>query len=198
MSGLIKRDETYTSWVSELKERYQRSQIRASVAVNTQMLMFYWSLGRDIVGMQAENRYGAGFYDVLSNDLRRVLPDAKGFSSRNLRYMTRYYEFFPAGHENLPQDADEFRVGDSENLPQLAADSPTTTATSDASIFNIPWGHVRLLIDKCGDSQGKALFYIRKTIENNWSRAVLSHQIEADLYGRQGRAVRNFAATSRS
>ena len=183
MSGLIKRDETYTSWVSELKERYQRSQIRASVAVNTQMLMFYWSLGRDIVGMQAENRYGAGFYDVLSNDLRRVLPDAKGFSSRNLRYMTRYYEFFPAGHENLPQ---------------VAADSPTTTATSDASIFNIPWGHVRLPIDKCGDSQGKALFYIRKTIENNWSRAVLAHQIEADLYGRQGKAVSNCAATSRS
>ncbi|MBR3327792.1 MAG: DUF1016 family protein [Atopobiaceae bacterium] len=195
MSRLIKRDETYTSWISELKERYQRSQIKASVAVNREMLLFYWSLGRDIVGVQAENRYGSGFYDALSNDLRRILPDAKGFSSRNLRYMTRYYELFPTGHENLPQVVDEFPVGDSENLPQLVADSPIATATSDALIFSIPWGHVRLLIDKCGGNQEKALFYMRKTIENNWSRAVLAHQIEADLYERQGKAVNNFSAT---
>ena len=195
MSRLIKRDEVYSSWISELKERYRCSQIKASVAVNTQMLMFYWSLGRDIVDMQAENRYGSAFYTTLSNDLKRALPNAKGFSPRNLRYMTRYYELFPIGHENLPQAADEFRVDASKNLPQVVADSPIATATSDSSIFYIPWGHVRLLIDKCGDNQDKALFYMRKTLENNWSRAVLAHQIEADLYERQGKAVSNFAAT---
>lgn len=195
MSRPIKRDEAYTSWISELKERYQRSQIKASVAVNREMLMYYWSLGRDIVGMHVENRYGSAFYTTLSNDLQRALPNAKGFSPRNLRYMTRYYELFPTGHENLPQVADELRVGDSENLPQLVADSPIAKVTSDATIFTIPWGHVRLLIDKCGDNQEKALFYIRKTLENNWSRAVLANFLDTDLYERQGKAVSNFAAT---
>lgn len=186
MSRLIKRDETYTSWISELKERYQRSQIKASVAVNTQMLLFYWSLGRDIVGMQAENRYGSGFYAALSKDLRRMLPDARGFSVGNLRYMRRFYELYPTESEKRQQLADA--LASAENRQQVADDSV-------GIIFCIPWGHHLLLLDKCKGDRNKALFYVRKTLENNWSRAVLAHQVEGDLYERQGKAVSNFAAT---
>ena len=45
MSRRVKRDEEYSAWVAELKQRYQRSQIKASVAVNSQLLAFYWQLG---------------------------------------------------------------------------------------------------------------------------------------------------------
>lgn len=186
MSGLIKRDETYTSWISELKERYQRSQIKASVAVNREMLLFYWSLGHDIVGMQAENRYGSGFYTALSNDLKRELPDARGFSVGNLRYMRRFYELYPAESENRQQLADDF--ANAENRQQVADDS-------EGIVFCIPWGHHLLLLDKCKGNRNKALFYARKALENNWSRAVLAHEIGADLYERQGKAVSNFSAT---
>ena len=62
-------------------------------------------------------------------------------------------------------------------------------------IFSIPWGHHKLIIDKCGMEQNKALFYIRQTIQNNWSRAMLLNFLDTDLYERQGKAITNFKAT---
>jgi predicted nuclease of restriction endonuclease-like (RecB) superfamily len=44
---------------------------------------------------------------------------------------------------------------------------------------------------KCSNVES-ALFYVRETIENNWSRAVLLHQIESRLYERQGKSIQNF------
>lgn len=61
-------------------------------------------------------------------------------------------------------------------------------------LVNIPWGHNRVIITKCTDVED-ALFYVQQTIENNWSRNVLTHQIESGLYTRQGKAITNFAKT---
>ena len=72
----------------------------------------------------------------------------------------------------------------SENLPQVGAE-----------LLSIPWGHIKLLIDKCKSEPQKVLFYSRKTIENNWSRAVLQNWLDTDLYERQGKAITNFALT---
>jgi predicted nuclease of restriction endonuclease-like (RecB) superfamily len=58
----------------------------------------------------------------------------------------------------------------------------------------VPWGHHILIMQKIKDIE-QALFYINKTIENNWSRAVLEYQIETNLYGRQGKAITNFTLT---
>jgi len=55
----------------------------------------------------------------------------------------------------------------------------------------IPWKHNCVILDKVKDSEQR-IWYIRKTIENGWSRAVLIHQIEGDLYSRQGGALTNF------
>lgn len=70
---------------------------------------------------------------------------------------------------------------------------------SDASIgqqavAQIPWGHNLVILSKIRDHE-EALFYVQKTIENNWSRAVLTHQIEGGLFKREGKAVTNFKAT---
>ena len=66
---------------------------------------------------------------------------------------------------------------------------------NEDQVFRVPWGHLKLLIDKCSSNPQKALFYVRKTIENNWSRAVLLNQLDTDLYERQGKAVTNFTLT---
>ncbi len=58
-------------------------------------------------------------------------------------------------------------------------------------VAQIPWGHCVRLLDYVKD-RGEREFYIRKTIENGWSRAVLMHWIESDLYRRQGKATTNF------
>lgn len=61
-------------------------------------------------------------------------------------------------------------------------------------LFQIPWGQNIVIISKC-NSVEEALFYVNKTIENGWSRAVLTHQIESELFNRQGTAVTNFSKT---
>ncbi|VVM25631.1 Putative cytoplasmic protein [uncultured Gammaproteobacteria bacterium] len=62
---------------------------------------------------------------------------------------------------------------------------------AQAPIFQIPWGQNLLIISKASSTE-EALFYVQKTIGNNWSRAVLTHQIELELYQRQGKALSNF------
>lgn len=62
-------------------------------------------------------------------------------------------------------------------------------------IFMIPWGHHKVIMDKCKDNQQKALFFVQKTLENNWPRAVLLNFLDTKLYDRQGKAVTNFEPT---
>lgn len=159
MSNLIKTDAEYSGWIQELKERYKRSQIKAASQVNREMLRFYWSLGRDIVARDAENIYGSGFYKKLSQDLKAVLPETTGFSRQNLQYMTKMYQLYCNASQNCPQPA-----GNSEAV--------ANTQLVDDFIFSIPWGHHRILIDKFFETQDTltALFYIKKIVEDGWSR----------------------------
>lgn len=71
--------------------------------VNNSVLEFYWNLGRDIVSRQYANTYGSGFYKTLSEDLKRKLPDAKEFSTTNLKYMGYFYSLYSPVVENRPQ-----------------------------------------------------------------------------------------------
>ncbi len=90
MSDQLILDKEYKNWIKGLSNRYRTAQIKSAVAVNTEMLRFYWELGGDIVALQAENKYGSKFFEVLSRDLRDAIPDAKGFSTRNLKYIKRF------------------------------------------------------------------------------------------------------------
>ena len=60
-------------------------------------------------------------------------------------------------------------------------------------LCKVPWGHHRYIIDKCKGDPDKAIFYVRKTIENSWSRAVLLNWLDTNLYERQGKAITNFS-----
>ena len=64
MSQLVKTDKAYASWIEELSQRYRKSQIKAATHVNSEMLQFYWSLGKDIVTLRAESRWGDKFIAV--------------------------------------------------------------------------------------------------------------------------------------
>jgi predicted nuclease of restriction endonuclease-like (RecB) superfamily len=150
------------------------------------MLQFYWSIGRDISQMGLTAKYGTGFYKRLSLDLKGIFPESSSFSETNLRYMWRFYELYPLV-ENLPQVGAKSA---NTNLPQVVADF-----NNENIIFQIPWGHHKVIIDKCRNDQQKAMFYVGKVIENNWSRAVLLNFLDTDLYDRQGKAITNFQAT---
>ena len=197
MSSLIKTDVRYRNWIKAVSKRFRQSQLKAAVKVNGEMLRFYWGLGRDISLLSKEAGYGSNFYKTISGDLKDVFPDIKSFSPTNLKYMRYFYEMYPdieirqqtadalAIPEDRPQLVDGF--DQTENRPQPVDDLKM--------IFYIPWGHNRMILDKCKGNPEKALFYVKKTLENNWSRAVLMNFLDTDLYERQGKAITNFSLT---
>ena len=173
-------DKDYSQWVKELVVRYRQSQIKAAVKVNTEQILFNLSLGKDIAERQEENKYGSKFYATLSRDLKEEIPDVEGLSESNIRYCKRLYLLYSQTIENLPQFVEDL---DSKNLPQLVE-----------KLCSIPWGHHRLIIDRCSDNPQKALFFVNQTLENGWSRAMLLNWIDTCLYERQGKALTNFSS----
>ena len=158
----LSQDKDYCNWVKELKQRYLSVRLKASVDANRILLEYYWSLGRDIADKQYSNTYGSAFYKTLSHDLRMEMPGEQGFSETNLRYMYRFYELYFQMLENLLHPVEE---SSEENYQQVADDL-------NKEIFSIPWFHQQRIIDKCkGDAQ-KALFFVRKVIQNSWGRDV--------------------------
>ena len=75
MSKLIHINKEYAEWIKALSQRFRQSQIKAAVRVNSELLQFYWSLGKDIVERDMENKYGSGFFKNLSLDLKDEFPD---------------------------------------------------------------------------------------------------------------------------
>ena len=127
-------DAEYKSWISDLKKRFKSGQIKAAIKVNSELIKFYWSLGKDIVLKQAESKWGSGFFESLSSDLRDALPDVKGFSVTNLKYMKYVYNLFRKEMEIRPQLVDELSL--------------------------VPWGHIRYIVDACRNNPKKALFFV--------------------------------------
>ena len=198
----IEKTPEYFSWIGELKKRYRATQIKAAVSVNTTLLEFYWNLGKDISERYPGKKRDTGFFAVLSADLKSAIPDAKGLSPTNIKYTRYFYELYGTGcyRQQLVDDnlrgqhlADQENAGDYR--PQVADDKSNKPLFVEQLLVQAPWGHHRLIIDKCGDDVAKALFYVRKTVENGWSRNVLAVEIDGDLYSRQGKAVTNFALT---
>lgn len=178
MNNITLIDKDYKQWISELSSRFRQSQVKAAVRVNSTMLEFYWSIGRDLSQKQFLNTYGSGFFKQVSADLQNELPDVKGLSPINIRYFKAFYELYSPLMQNLPQVAEDFNR---QIVPQLAEE-----------LFSIPWDHHRRIIDRCKDNPPKAIFFVRKTKENNWSRAVLLNFLDTDLFEREGKAITNF------
>ena len=200
MSKLIKIDADYADWIKDLSQRFRQSQIKAAVKVNSEMLKFYFSLGADIVSRQAESKWGDGFIKNLSQDLQEVLPGVKGFSETNLKYVKKFYLLYSQLFGFRPQVEDNLEcvkittpvpqpVEQSEIWPQVEAKMLYSQEVEN--LFLVPWGHQKLIIDKCLEYPQKALFYVQQTVKNNWSRSVLLNFLDTDLYERQGKAVTN-------
>lgn len=187
-SNLVLTKE-YKTWLLELKQKVRNSQLKAAVKVNSEMLLFYWEFGADIVAKQVHSRWGERFLVQLSKDLMSEFPDMKGFSLSNLKYIKQWYLFY----------SDDKTIGQ-QPVGQIM--QPAISQFSDGSIAQqpvaqitqIPWGHNIAIISKCKNIK-EALFYVQNTLAHNWSRDVLIHQIESGLYKREGKSLTNFAIT---
>ncbi|MCK5679669.1 DUF1016 family protein [bacterium] len=179
MTGLTKTPE-YEKWLAELKNRLLKVQLKAVVAVNTELLMFYWQLGAEVVHKQQESQWGDGLTNQLSHDLIVEFPEMKGFSVSNINYIRQWYLFYRA-----------HIVIDQQLVGQLPNSDKTTLIQK---ITAIPWGHNIAIIAKC-KTITEALFYVENTQNHNWSRAILTHQMETGLWQREGKAITNFKTT---
>lgn len=92
-TGAINHSD-YKDWIIYLKNRVRQVQLKAAVAVNEQLLNFYWELGSDIVKKQKHSTWGDKFLEQLSRDLMFEFPDMKGFSFRNLKYVRQWFSFW--------------------------------------------------------------------------------------------------------
>jgi len=175
----------YKQWLNEIKEKFQSSQIKASIQVNSVLLEFYWNLGNEIVEKQKNSTWGSGFLQQLSNDLSKEFPDIKGFSYTNIKNIRQWFLFWQQAVGELESTKSQQLVGESNiaNMKQVVS-----------QILQMPWGHNIAIIQKCKTSD-EALYYVQNTIKNGISRSVLIHQIETNLYARDGKAITNFEAT---
>ena len=171
MKELVSQE--YKIWLESLKNKFRSSQIKASIKVNTTLLEFYWDLGGQIVQKQEEHKRRSGFLEKLSHDLSAEFPDVKGFSYRNIRFIRQWYIFWQ-------QDAAKI---ENENWQQLVA-----------ILFQVPWGHHQIILNKIKNID-EAIYYVQNTMLNGISRSVLVHQIESNLYEREGKAITNFENT---
>ena len=202
-------DRAYIEWIADLKRRYRRTQIKAAVAVNSAMLEFYWTLGRDISGKYPGKKRNSGFYAGLSADLCLAIPDPKGLSPTNIKYARYFYELY--SYRQQLADDKEFSLkvpqivednGDGSCLQPLAEDNvgggyrqQLVDDNGVAELMKVPWGHHIVIIGKSKGDRDKALFYVRKTIENGWSRTDLQVAIGDRLYEKTGKALTNFSGT---
>jgi predicted nuclease of restriction endonuclease-like (RecB) superfamily len=157
----------YFDWVVELKSKIQSAQLKATLSVNKELLSLYWELGKSITLKINKSNWGSSVVEQLAKDLKKEFPNQKGFSRSNLFSMKQWFEFYS-------------NSTDIEKIQQL--------------VGQIPWGHNVAIITK-SNSIDEAIFYCKKTIENNWSRSVLINQISSDFYNRQGKAITNFTQT---
>ena len=104
--------QTYATFVSDLKQKIADARHRAGLSVNRELVRLYWNIGRDILGRQEREGWGARVIDRLAGDLRQAFPEMTGLSARNLKYMRAFAEAWP----------------DVEFVQQLAA--------------QLPWGHM--------------------------------------------------------
>ena len=111
----------YAVWLQSLKEQIRSSRIKASLAVNRELVLLYWRLGREILARKSTEGWGTKVNEQLARDLRSEFPDMRGLSARNLVYM------------------------------QTLAREWSDEAIAQQLVAQLPWGHNCLLLDKLSD-----------------------------------------------
>jgi predicted nuclease of restriction endonuclease-like (RecB) superfamily len=167
--------KSYITLITELKTQIQTARIKASLAVNRELILLYFKIGKSILEKEIEEGWGTKITERISQDLQKSFPEMKGLSYTNIRYMKRFAESVcqqvggKSGYEAICQ-----QVGGVIDLP----------------FFEIPWWHNVVLLERVSE-EVQRLWYAQQTIANGWSRSVLTHQIKSDLYRRQVSATKS-------
>ena len=204
MKAKLPLSREYVEFVTELKRRIVSARLHATRAVNRDVILLYWDIGKRIVEKQEQLGWGESVVEALSVDLQKAFPGVSGFSARNLRSMKQFYAAYsdPAiwlqVAAKLPKRTEP---GRDVIWPQAAAKIGRTTGGSTApgeflrqAVAEIPWGHHLQILNKV-QAPAARLYYLRATANFGWTRNVLLNQIKAKAYERSLKAgkAHNFA-----
>jgi len=190
----------YKAILEHIKQNIARSQVKAALAANNEMLWLYWQIGNEIRNQQQTQGWGTKIIERLSKDIRSEFPKLKGFSPRNLLYMKQFASIFPDpvisvfAKTYLKITESEFSqppvalLQGIENVVHEISQPPVAklskTDFDQSPISRITWSHHIILINKVKDYK-MAFWYMLNTIEHGISRDVLALQIENRLFERQ-------------
>lgn len=171
----------YADWLSALKSRIHDARLRASLAVNRELVLLYWQIGREILDRQWQQGWGAKVIDRLATDLRQEFPDIKGFSPRNLKYMRALAEAWPEP-EFVQQAVAQLPWGHNVRLLDALSDTKTRRWYVLAAIEH-GWSRnvlVHQIESKLHERQGSALTNFSRTLPEPQSD--LAQQLLKDPY----------------
>ncbi|KIO74462.1 hypothetical protein TH53_26325 [Pedobacter lusitanus] len=169
--------KVYQYLLTEIKVRIRSAQVRAALSANAEMIMLYWDIGKLVNQQQIEQGWGATVTSRLANDIKNELPEVKGFSERNLKFMVQFYKGY-----------------DFDDVIGKQAVSQLQESNGEQPVSQIPWGHNILLMQKIKEKDVR-LWYVEQTILNGWSRDILGLMIKNNLHLRQGETINNFSKT---
>jgi predicted nuclease of restriction endonuclease-like (RecB) superfamily len=188
----------YRQFIEDLKARVLSARLSAARAVNRDLIMLYWDIGRGIVEKQQVLGWGDAVVEMVAADLRRAFPQITGFSPRNVWDMRRLYATYTAP-EFLSQAVREIDhgaggkllrqavavVGGNKKQLQTAAELTESRVIEFLRqlVAEIPWGHNLLILNKL-TTPAAHFYYLRATAQFGWSRNVLLNQIKARAYER--------------
>ena len=155
-------DQGYLALLEDLKTRIRSSQIKAALAVNRELILLYWQIGREILARQQEQGWGSKVIDRLSSDLKQEFPEVKGFSPRNLKYMRAFAEAYP----------------EEEFVQQVAA--------------QIPWTHNCVMLDKTHSLPERLWYIQQVVTHGWSRNVMALHLDSGLYHQRQGEAITNF------
>ncbi len=182
MTDTFVKSADYAAWLGGLKSRIQSARISAARAVNRELILLYWDIGRGIVEKQEDLGWGKSVVEQLSLDLRSEFPGMKGFSANNLWLMRQFYSEYssPAFLEQLVQEMQSQRL---ESPEGGVRESVFLEQLVQEILSPVPWGHLVEIAKKVKVPRER-LYYLRATAQLGWTRAVLMNQIKADAHGR--------------
>ena len=166
--------QDYSTFLVDIKNQIKLSQQKAFNAVNQEMILLYFTIGAMISKKQIELGWGAKVIDNISADILQEFPSMSGFSPRNLKRMVRFYKEYQDEFEKVP-----LAVAQMENLKVQPI------------VAQIPWTHNIILIEKIKDKELR-YWYMVQTLQNGWSKDVLSLMIKSEVHKRAGNLVSNF------
>jgi len=167
----------YRRFIEDLKTRVAGARISAARAVNRDVILLYWDIGRSIAEKQQVLGWGESVVEMIAADLRRAFPHMTGFSPQNVWRMLQFFRTY----------TDELFL--SQAVRELEKKGQRTPSPDELSqivrelLAAVPWGHHANVLAKLTDPAAR-LYYLRATAQFGWSRNVLLNQIKAGAYER--------------